>query len=251
MDSDISALLQSWPHDGEHAENNFRRLTAKNGRSIIQVREPLGIQQLDYDGRPDGQRPHGKTTWLEYYEERSEADPLFTLSHEDCLQLMQEGILFYQRYLILYQMADWEGVARDTRRNIAYFDFTRQHAENREDSLTIEQYRPYILRMNSIARGHLLWKAERFDEAIGLLESTAATIRELESIESPVFKMEQEKSTGHLAEVIEAFKKMRPESDLERLRRRKREAVLSEDFEIAARLRDEIRLLEGHGASKN
>lgn len=251
MDADLTQLLQSWPYDAENSANNFRRIEGRDGRPLVQVREPLGIQQMEYLGRPDGARPMGRATWLEYYEEQGSDDPSFSLSHDDCLQLMQEGILFYQRYLVLYQMEDWEGVERDTARNIRYFDFARQHAENREDSLTIEQYRPYIVRMNAIATAHLMWRGGQFDEAIAHLQETLGTIQELEEIESPIFKAELEKSVKHLGEVIAEFEAKRPESRLDRLRRQKKEAILRQDFEVAARLRDEIRTLEGQLAGNN
>lgn len=202
MEFDLSEQLMSWPYDPENLTRNLRFVRAKDGRPLIQVREPLGIQQLEYVGRPDGSRPNGKTTWLEFYEERADLDPHFSLSHDDCLRLMQEGILFYQRYLILYQMEDWEGVVRDTERNIRYFDFTKEHAEDPQDSLTIEQYRPYILRMNSIARSQILLKKGSIDEATDLLRSTLNAIQHLEPIESVVFRMEMEKSTKHLTEII-------------------------------------------------
>lgn len=248
MDFDLSELLQAWPYDPEQASNNFRRIEARDGRTLVQVREPLGIQQLEYYGRPDGERPCGKDTWLDYYEELAQGDPLFSLSHEDCLRLMQEGILFYQRYLILYQMEDWEGVARDTDRNIRYFDFAKEHAENPEDSLTIEQYRPYILRMNSIAKSQIKIKKGRLVEAVELLRDTLREIRALDPIDSVIFRMELEKSTKHLSELLAEYDKLRPESRLERLKKQKNEAIMNEDFELAARLRDQIRVLEGEFA---
>jgi hypothetical protein len=251
MDFDLTELLRSWPYDGEEMRNNFRRLRAEDGREILQVREPLGIQQMEYEGRPDGYRPHGMTTWLEYYRDQAEVTPGFSLVHEDCVQLMQEGILFYQRYLILYQMEDWLGVVRDTDRNLEYFDFTRQHAENSEDALTLEQYRPYLMRMNAVAKAQILRKNGSHERAIELLEITLAKIRTLEAVNSPVFKMELDKAAKHLGQLIGELRRTRPESELERLQRMKLEAVRREDFEAAARLRDQIQMLESGSASPN
>lgn len=251
MNPDLTALLQSWSYDAENPSNNFRRISASDGRPLLQVREPLGIQQLEYLGRPDGVRPNGKSTWLEYYEEQADNDPFFSLSHEDCLRLMQEGILFYQRYLVLYQMEDWEGVARDTGRNIRYFDFAKLHAEHQEDSLTIEQYRPYIIRMNSIARSQLLSRRGRLEDAATLLREALETISNLEPVDSAIFKMEMEKSVKHLTDMIGDFESSRPESQIDKLRREQKNAILREDFELAARLRDEIRSLEGEYAGNN
>lgn len=251
MSFDLTGMLAGWPYDPENMLHNMRRVKAEDGRDVLQVREPMGIQQMEYEGRPDGQRPHGYATWLEYYTDQAGVNPGFTLEHDDCVNLMQEGILFYQRYLILYQMEDWAGVVRDTDRNLGYFDFTSRYAENREDALTLEQYRPYILRMNAVGKAQILRKNHRHEESIDLLRETLARIRRLDAVESPVFKMEQEKATNHLAQLIAEFRKSQPENELERLTRLKMEAVRREDFEAAARLRDQIQLLESGSTSSN
>jgi hypothetical protein len=251
MQFDLTELMKSWPYDGEEMRNNFRRLKAEDGREILQVREPLGIQQMEYAGRPDGFRPQGMATWLEYYQDQARITPGFSLGHEDCVRLMQEGILFYQRYLILYQMEDWLGVVRDTDRNLQYFDFTGEHAENQEDALTLEQYRPYLLRMNAVGKAQILRENASHERAIELLELTLAKIRTLDPVNSPVFKMESDKAVKHLGQFIAELRKTQPENELERLQRMKQEAVRREDFEAAARLRDQIQMLESGTASTN
>lgn len=251
MDFDLSDYLASWPFDPENPISNFRRVEGSDGRGIIQVREPMGIQQMDYHGRPDGVRIEGRETWLDYYGDQAEVDPDFSLDHDDCMRLMQEGVLFYQRYLILYQMEDWPGVVRDTERNIDYYKFLKQYAENSEDEMAIAQYRPYIIRMNGIAKAQLLWENGEFKPGITLLKDTLHEIEGLEPVPTPVFKMEMEKATKHLHQLIDEFEKDRPESQREQLEREKVEAVRREDFEEAARLRDRIRNLGSSYARKN
>jgi hypothetical protein len=251
MTFDLTEYLASWPYDPESVLNNIRRLKADDGREILQVREPMGLQQMEYSGRPDGARPQGHETWLAYYTEQAGYASGFTLEHDDCVRLMQEGILFYQRYLILFQMEDWSGVVRDTGRNLQYFDFTRKYAENQEDSLTLEQYRPYLMRMNAVGKAHLLRADHRHLEALDLLRSTLTRMKMLDTVQSPVFRMEQDKAFKHLSQLIADFEKEKPEDELERLQRLKLEAVRREDFEAAARLRDQIQYLESGSASSN
>lgn len=251
MSADLTDLLKSWPFDSENPTNNFRRVRADDGRMLIQVREPLGIQQLEYDDRPDGEQPGGHVSWLDSYEHDQQRDADFALAHEDCLKLMQEGILFYQRYLILYQMEDWEGVVRDTDRNIGYFDLIKNYAIDREDSMMIEQYRPYVMRMNAIAKSQILRQRGEDGAAADLLKMTLINIRALEPVSTPVFKMEVEKGAKHLEQLIAEFDKGVPESRLDQLKRRQTQAVSQEDFELAARLRDEIRSLEASFSGKN
>lgn len=251
MEHDLRDLLESWRYDSENPENNYRRLTGADDRIIIQVREPLGVQQLEYEGRPDGIKPQGKPTWLDYFRELAESRAYFQLTDEDCQKLIQEGILFYQRYLILYQMNDWEGVARDTGRNLEYFDFLKNHVREAAHSLMVEQYRPYVMRMNAIARSWLLWRDGGHDEAVALLKRTIRDLEALDEVPTDVFKLERQRSIKHMKEVIEEFEKKKPESEAELLRRELRQAILSEQFEIAAQLRDRLRLLEGNFVSQS
>ena len=54
MKHDLSQLLHDWPYDPEHT---MRIVTAGDGRSVLQVRLPLGIEQYELEGRPDGHEP--------------------------------------------------------------------------------------------------------------------------------------------------------------------------------------------------
>lgn len=244
MKVDLRALLADWPFDTEEPRNNVRLIEGSDARTLIQVREPLGLQQLEYDGRPDGARPQGHATLLEWFQVRATREADFALAPEDCLALMHEGILYYQRYLILFQIEDWRGVVRDTRRNLEYFDFTRLHAEDPGDIETIEQYRPYLLRMNAVARAQILGLAGRREAAAECLREAIATLEGLDPIESPVFQAERTRALKHLTGQIEEFEGPRPAARVDRLRRECEGAVRAEDFHRAVRLRDEIRAIE-------
>jgi len=248
---DLREFFESWPYDSENLSSNFRRTELPDGRMILQVREPLGIQQMEYLGRPDGIRPHGQESWFHYFQSIAEKEIDFQLSTEDCQLLMQEGILYYQRYLILFQMNDWEGVVRDTQRNLHYFDFVKDHALHKEDYMRIDQYRPYLLRMNAVARAYLLWAAGDFDQCISILKETLKTLECLEPLPTQIFDVELERSVKHLKNLIEEFEKKRPESKIDQLRREQRQAILTEDFERAANIRDQIRVIDAGSVSEN
>src|SRR5690242_1657239 len=101
---DLRAFLQSWPYD---PDDDVRIIKAADGRELLQVRLPLGIEQYEINGRPDGARPYGKESVLQYHLERlaqteREKKP-FSLSSEQCAELFSEGTLYYYRYLHLFQ----------------------------------------------------------------------------------------------------------------------------------------------------
>ncbi|VAX39934.1 hypothetical protein MNBD_PLANCTO03-360 [hydrothermal vent metagenome] len=66
MNVDITEILSQWPF--EPGKINVRLIEGDDGEQKIQVRLDLGILQMELDGRPDGVRPHGFDSLLEYYE---------------------------------------------------------------------------------------------------------------------------------------------------------------------------------------
>ena len=64
MDSDLKPFLDSWPYDPDDC---VRVITLADGREVLQVRLPLGIEQYELDGRPDGSRPHDADSVLDHY----------------------------------------------------------------------------------------------------------------------------------------------------------------------------------------
>jgi len=106
---DIRRLLQGWPPD---PEKPARIVPGEDGREILQVRTPLGLEQLEMEGRPDGARPHGEESELEFQLKRFERaraageEAEFELSSEECAELFSEGTLYYFRYLHRYVERD-------------------------------------------------------------------------------------------------------------------------------------------------
>jgi len=70
MDQDISRLLNDWPY--ESGKIVARIVPTSDGTSKIQVRLDLGIIQMLADGRPDGARPFGFESVLDYLEAKIE-----------------------------------------------------------------------------------------------------------------------------------------------------------------------------------
>src|SRR5512146_1951159 len=114
---DIRHLLQSWPYD---PEEDARFVNGDDGRELLQVRTPVGIEQYELEGRPDGARPHGMESALEFYYQRLEVakaagkESDFELTPTQCAEIFNEGTLYYFRYVRLFQLQDWKRTLRDT-----------------------------------------------------------------------------------------------------------------------------------------
>lgn len=65
MKNDISHVLSGWPYE-ENAGLQVRRVDGENGREKVQLRIDLGLMQMEVNGRPDGARPHGQPSLLEF-----------------------------------------------------------------------------------------------------------------------------------------------------------------------------------------
>jgi hypothetical protein len=243
---DLQPLLASWPYD---PENDARLLRGRDGREILQVRTPLGIEQYELEGRPDGARPHGMETALDYYRQQferlkgTEKAESFKLSSKQCSELFNEGTLYYFRYVRLFQLKDWTRTIRDTARNLQAFDFVHRHAASEEDQMFLEKWRPYILRVNASAAAMLALEQRAYEKALGHLQETISRIEALPDLEDETFQFERERSLLALRELLSQVQKNRPMSELEQLEHQLRRAVERQEFERAAVLRDRIRLL--------
>jgi hypothetical protein len=244
---DIGRLLKSWPFD---PEDDARIVRGIDGREILQVRTPVGLEQLELQGRPDGARPHGVESALDYQLQRlaearargGEAD--FELDPEECAELFAEGTLYYFRYVRLLQLKRWSETVRDTTRNVRLFDFVHQYAAREEDRSNLEKWRPYILRIHAVADALMTLETGAYDKALEKVRSAETRIEELEEMDDETFTFERARSLTALRELQTQIQQARPVSALERLEQQLRSAIDRQEFERAAELRDRIRELK-------
>jgi hypothetical protein len=247
--ADLRRILKNWAYDPEH---DARIIRGDDGRELLQVRTPLGIEQYEMDGRPDGLRPHGMESALEYQQQRlnqakfSGREGEFELGPPECSELIQEGTLYYFRYVRLFQLKDWARTVRDTARNLRAFDFLHQYARREEDQQFLEKWRPYILRVHASAMVMQAIDRSAYDEALTLAREAIGKIEALEELEDDTFKFERERSILALRELESQVQKNRPLSELEQLEHQLRRAIDRQEFERAAQLRDRIRVLKKH-----
>jgi hypothetical protein len=247
VSADLRHLLKMWPYD---PENDARIITGDDGRLILQVRTPLGIEQYEMEGRPDGQRPHGCESSLEHYLSRLDearkrgAEQEFELGARDCGELFNEGTLYYFRYVRLFQLKDWTRTIRDTARNIRAFDFIHEYAEREEDRLFLEKWRPYIIRVNATAAAMQALEKDAHQEALKAVREAMARINDLDELDDETFQFERERSVKALSELADQVQRQRPLSELEQLEKQLRRAISRQEFEQAAKLRDRIRALK-------
>lgn len=269
MSDDLTDILNRWEYDGE---STLRIVVANDGRSLLQVRLPLGIEQYEMEGRPDGRTFGPHPTALQAVEARLRehivdhgSDLAFRISEEDLADLQAEGVMFYYRYLLLFQLSMFDLVVRDTTHNLHLCDMLERYCEDEDGRNGVLQFRPYILRMNGAARALGIHQGQLEGDAEIIIENTIDTIDSLADIDTPAFQFERIRSTNYLRALARKLAGEEPESHESEedvaddtgaifrmesseqggaraaLERELEQAVEVEDYERAARIRDRLR----------
>jgi hypothetical protein len=247
VSQDVSSTLAGWDFNPE--EIQVRMITGDDGTEKIQMRIDMGLLQMELTGRPDGQKPHGFETLLDYYEARRKAavgaDKSFSLDETACAKLMREGLQFYRRYLSAFHLRRYDLVARDTERNLRLFAFVVKHAARQRDKIEFDQYRPYVIMMQTRALALQALARSDFTNALEQIDEGVKRIRHF------LLEYHQEEDEGKCAELgfllswRAEVDRDRPTGPLERLEQQLQLAITLEDYEEAARLRDQIQRLQG------
>ncbi len=246
---DLRPILTGWPY--EPGKITVRLVKGLDGKDKVQMRLDLGLIQMELDGRPDGRGAEGFESLLEYHQDRlrkheeKNGTPLgFELSSEECQLLRDEALMYYHRYLSLFVLEDFGRVERDTARNLQVLDLCHHHAAQEWDRLTLEQYRPYIVMMNTRARASQAMRSGMFKSALAQVDAGIAAIREFfEKLQSPE-SFEESNEVQLLNDLREEISQRLPVTSLERLQRKLDRALNEERYEDAARLRDQIKSLQ-------
>jgi hypothetical protein len=250
MDFDISHLLDEWEYQAGQVV--VRRLKGNDGREKIQLRVDLGLLQMNVEGRPDGKRPFGYPSLLEYYRARLHkyvavhdgSDEGFKLKPEDCSRLQLEALQYHHRYICLLQLEDHSAVIRDAERNLTVFDFVSRHAESEELAWSLQQFRPQLLMVLTRARAAQSLVVNDYTMAIQQIEDGLEKIRAFCHEHPRGDGAEPGAEVQSLENWLEEIRAKRPLSRREKLERALREAINSEDYERAAKVRDELRNLK-------
>ncbi len=251
---DITPVLNGWEYEG--GTINVRKITGLDGSLKLQMRLDLGLLQMEMTGRPDGVRPHGCESLLEYFEQRlvdhqkrHGTDLGFILDGEQCQSLREEAGMYYYRYLSLFVLGDFAAVVRDTVRNLRVLDFCGQFAQDEQDRLILEQYRPYIMMMLARSRASIHFKDQNYVEALKAVEAGMADIKQFFAS----FGQEQAYARSNEVRSLKRFaKEIRqklPVDPLQKLQRKLNRAIKAELYEEAARLRDKIAAIDPAAAA--
>ncbi len=234
---DIDRILQEWPF--QPGEVLARRVKAADGRHVLQMRVDMGVLQLETEGRPDGQKPGGADTYYDYLiaEAIREGDG-FQLSAEQCVEADREFVQFYHRRICWLALREYRRAARDADHSLSFMDFVRKVSADEDWTLSHEQYRPFVM-FHRVQAGALAELEENGPEAAIReinkgLDRFRALFAEYEAEE----RFDSDELVSRLVELKES---MRTHYQIGRtLDEQLADAVAAEEYELAARLRDQL-----------
>ena len=252
---DIKQILDEWEYDPYSF--SVRIVNGDDGKQKLQIRLDLGVLQLEMEGRPDGTSPHNKESLLDYFKEKLEDSPNdpvsgseFVLTDEDCDQLRMEAIQYYHRYVSLLELEKYKGVILDTEHNLEILDMMKEYAEDKSDFMSYEQYRPYILMINTLAKGRMSLNKNHSEKASKIVEKGIKLINDARAELGLKDSVYGYKEVRFLEEWNKEFDSNSSPSELDLLQKKLMKAVKIEDYESAALIRDDISNFDKRGKKK-
>ncbi|MCL2648134.1 MAG: UvrB/UvrC motif-containing protein [Phycisphaerales bacterium] len=242
---DITQALDGWAF--EPGQVNVRLIRGNDGKVKLQMRLDLGLLQMEVEGRPDGKRPHRAATELDfqkrklsYHRKKFGSDAGFRLMPRDCQLLREESAMFYHRYLSMFVLEQYQAVIRDTQHNMEVLDFCNRYGGSDCDRHCMEQYRAYILMMNTRAKACAALRQGYVQTAIAYLRGGIRQVAHLFPKEDRRKLLRQCNEAAILLDMLRQIRAKLPAHPREILQRRLSDAVANERFEEAAKLRDRL-----------
>ncbi len=235
-DEHLDHLLKDWRFDPESL--CVRLLKGADGRDIIQMRIDLGVLQLETEGRPDGLKPNGFLSLHDLLCDREAKSPDFELDEDTCVEIDREFVQFYHRRVAWLRLHRFTSAVQDAEHTLALMDFCRDHSPCEEWTLQHEQHRAFVVFHRSQASALHAIEEGRPEDAIGHINDGLDSIRE--SFEDLGWE-DLYDSDELVARLIELRESLREDFSIGKsLDEQLNDAVESEQYELAAQIRDEL-----------
>ncbi|MFN4260725.1 MAG: UvrB/UvrC motif-containing protein [Gemmataceae bacterium] len=241
MNHDIDFALKDWKYNPGTVQSRLVR--ARDGRQVVQLRLDLGILQMEVEGRPDGEHPHGFATYLDYLRDRRDRTVRrggqFVLSEDECEEADREFVQYYHRRISWLALCLYDQAQKDAEHTLAFMDFLRDHSPSEEYLLAHEQYRGFVLfHHTQAASAHALKR----DDPEGAIDAIRDGLKKIAAFFAAYEIEDQLEENSMVQQLRHLEQSLRQTHRIEAtLQEQLEEAVANEDYEGAARLRDAIR----------
>jgi hypothetical protein len=235
--SDIDFVLQQWPF--KPGVIAARLVRAGDGRELIQMRIEMGLLQMETTGRPDGEHPGGVDTCLDWLGELARSHGKgFALNEEQCMEIDREFVQYYHRRICYLALRQFAPAIADAEYTLQLMDLVSAYSPNPQWTLSHEQYRPFVL-FHRIQATSMLDLEQHGPEAA--IETIGRGLNEMRQVFTKFGAEEQFDSDELVGQLAVMKESLREEYRLGKtLAEQLTDAVANEEYERAARLRDEI-----------
>lgn len=226
---DIWEILARWPWTEEGTR--VRVLRGADGLERLQVRLECGLLQFEVAGRPDGVRPSGSESLCDAL--KAQGRGVGAIAAE---QVRQECDLYEQRARAWLVLGECARAAADCDRNVQALDWALGQVDAEVEPAPLREARLNALLLRARAE---VTACARAGDARGGLAAIDRALGQLERMQEGVTE------TGYGQAMLRAMRDTLlprlPSSQRADLEERLRRAIRSENFELAALLRNELR----------
>ena len=233
---DIAQLLEDW----EFKPGTIGvRLVSLANRDMIQMRVEMGVLQMETTDRPDGSRPGGMATYLDFLiAERINGGENWRLDVEHSTEIDREFMQFYQRRISWLKLKEYANVVRDANHTLALMDFCEEYSPDESWGMSHEQYRPFVLFHRTQADALQALQATTPENAIERINAGLTCIQEVFEQHEIMEHFEGDELVNQLRETRES---LRAEYKIGMtLTEQLEQAIHNKQYELAAELRDQI-----------
>ena len=238
QNQDIDFVLREWPYRPGVISARIVRVSGR--RKVLQMRIELGLLQMEFTGRPDGERPGKMDTYLDLLKSQLEGAPdePMVLTEEQCFEIDREFVQYYHRRICCLALREFDRAVADADHTLDLMDFVAAHSPNEEWTASHERYRPFVYFHRTQALALALLEKSGPEAAIEEINKGLEAMREMFVRAEAEEQFESDELVNQLRELKESLRKEYQVGQT--LAEQLAEAVAAEEYERAARLRDEI-----------
>jgi len=125
----------------------------------------LVSQEYQAEERPDGERPYGFPSLLEYYHSRLAEESSLTLEAEECAALREESWHYYVRRNFAFQSGEYGRAREDAEHNQGLADIVAAHTSEPTERWAFLRWWPWMERDRAVAQALLNLQAGEIEAA--------------------------------------------------------------------------------------
>jgi hypothetical protein len=234
---DIDSVLRNWPYTP--GDVRVRTVRARDGREVLQMRVDLGVLQMETSHRPDGERPGGAETYLDFLMAQTVHDgDTMELTPEQCIEVDREFMQYYHRRICWLALREFDKAVADADHTLALMDYVKRYSPDDEWTISHEQYRPFVLFHRTQAAALAAIDRNGPEAAIGEINAGLEEVRKVFEEYDAADKFDDDEMVQRLNELRETLRERY--SVGKTLHEQLAEAVAAEEYELAAKIRDKI-----------